>query len=62
MLLQPPSKCRHYSQAYRTHHSTEPSYEPLQHYYHLATFLTLPPHLRHPSLLYLVHPIQQVTL
>ena len=28
MPLQPPGKCGHYGQACRTHHSTEPSYEP----------------------------------
>ena len=28
MLLQPPGKCGHYGQACRTHHSTEPLYDP----------------------------------
>lgn len=28
MLLQPLGKCGHYSQACRTHRSTEPSYDP----------------------------------
>ncbi len=57
MLLQPPSKCGHYGQAFRTHHNTEPSYEPPLHYYHLATFLTLLHYLWPPSL---VHPMHLI--
>ncbi len=50
MLLQPLGKCGHYGQACRTHHSTEPSYDPPLHHYHSAAFLPLPPHLQPPGL------------
>jgi hypothetical protein len=62
MLLQPPSKYRHYSQACYTHYSTEPSHDPHLHYPYIAAFLALPPYPPPPSPIYLVYPIQQVTL
>ena len=57
MLLQPRDKYGHYGQACRTHHSTEPSYEPPLYYYHPPAFLALPPH---PRPLGLVDPLHLV--
>src|SRR5690242_13780182 len=42
MLLQPPGTYAHYGQACRTHHSTEPSYEPPLYHYHPTAFLCTP--------------------
>jgi len=57
MLLYPPGKYEHYSQACRIHHSTELSYDPPLHYYYLPVFLTLPPY---PRPLGLVDPLHLI--
>ena len=61
-LLQPPGKCGHYGQACRTHHSTEPSYDPPLHHHHPAPFLTPPPQPRPSSLVDPLHLVLQVIL